>query len=268
MDDFELDVDTAVTPLGEGRYGATITDRWDVGGRPNGGYLLATAARALLAEMPHPDPLTVSAHFLASPPQGPASVDVEVVRRGRTVSTGEARLHSGDRERLRVLATCGDLGALDGPVRVTARPPDLPPRDACVGGQAALPGGVEATIAERFDMRWAPGLPGWANGQPSGAAEVAAWVRFADGRQPDPLALLLVPDALPPTAFELGLFGWVPTIELSVHVRARPVPGWLAVVVRTRVVQGGYLEEDSEVWDAEGTLVAMGRQLARLALPG
>ncbi len=46
------------------------------------------------------------------------------------------------------------------------------------------------------------------------------------------------------------------------HVRARPAPGWLACRSYTRFVTGGYHEEDFEVWDSAGVLVAQSRQLA------
>ncbi len=48
------------------------------------------------------------------------------------------------------------------------------------------------------------------------------------------------------------------------HVRAAPAPGWLRVRHATRNVAGGMLEEDAEVWDSAGRLVAQSRQLARL----
>ncbi|HEV7624932.1 MAG TPA: thioesterase family protein, partial [Streptomyces sp.] len=69
--------------------------------------------------------------------------------------------------------------------------------------------------------------------------------------------------ALPPTAFELGLRGWVPTVELTVHVRARPASGPLRVSVSTVNLAGGYLEEDVQIWDSADRLVAQSRQLAR-----
>jgi acyl-CoA thioesterase len=54
------------------------------------------------------------------------------------------------------------------------------------------------------------------------------------------------------------------TVELTVHIRARPVSGWLACRAVTRYVSGGYHEEDFEIWDAAGTLVAQSRQLCMI----
>jgi hypothetical protein len=55
------------------------------------------------------------------------------------------------------------------------------------------------------------------------------------------------------------------TVELTVHVRARPAPGWLACRSTTRFVAGGFHEEDFEIWDGTGVLVAQSRQLALLS---
>ena len=81
---------------------------------------------------------------------------------------------------------------------------------------------------------------------------IQGWLRMADGREPDPLMLLLAVDTLPPVTFDMGLAGWAPTLELSAHVRAVPAPGWLRVRVSTRNFAGGLLEEDAEVWDSPG----------------
>ncbi len=81
------------------------------------------------------------------------------------------------------------------------------------------------------------------------------------------MALLLVVDALPPVTFDLGLPGWAPTLELTAHVRARPAEGWAIVRHATRNISGGHFEEDCEVWDSGGRLVAQSRQLALIPRP-
>jgi len=176
-------------------------------------------------------------------------------------------MYQGDAEVLRVLTTFGDLGRLDGPTHITGAPPTLPPENECLRGRAEMAGGGEVPIAARFDVAVHPDTLGWRRGRPTGKAVLGAWVRFADGRDADPLALTLIVDALPPPVFDLGAQGWVPTIELTVHVRAIPAPGWLKMWASTRFLQGGYLEEDVEIWDTEDRLVAHSRQLARLTGP-
>jgi len=49
------------------------------------------------------------------------------------------------------------------------------------------------------------------------------WFRLRDGEPADTIALLCAVDAFPPTAFNADFpLAWTPTIELTVHVRARP----------------------------------------------
>jgi hypothetical protein len=73
---------------------------------------------------------------------------------------------------------------------------------------------------------------------------------------------------LAPAVFNVLAPGWVPTLELTVHCRARPSAGWLKSVFRTRFVSGGHLDEDGELWDEAGRLVAMSRQLAGVPRTG
>jgi acyl-CoA thioesterase len=85
----------------------------------------------------------------------------------------------------------------------------------------------------------------------------------AGARDADTLALAVLVDMASPPVLDLGEFGST-TIELTVHVRGRPAPGWLACRARTRHVIDGYHDEDFEIWDAKGQLVAQSRQLALL----
>ncbi|MEU9557837.1 thioesterase family protein [Streptomyces fumanus] len=270
--DSEFDRDTAATRRAPGVYDIDLSAGWTVLGAVNGGYLLAVLGRALADALPHPDPFSITAHYLTASRPGPAVVRTEAVRTGRTLSTGQASLlqyddEGNEVERIRVLASYGDLDALPDDVRTTAKPPALPPLERCFGpedGPSPVDGG--SAIADRLMIKLDPDTLGWALGQPSGKGEMRAWFGLADGRDADPFSLLLAVDALPPTAFEMGLSGWVPTVELTVHVRCRPAPGPLRVAVTTRNLAGGFLEEDAEVWDSADRLVAQSRQLARVRL--
>ncbi|MEW2402267.1 thioesterase family protein [Streptomyces sp. NPDC046862] len=270
--DSEFDRDTAVTRRGEGVYDIDLSSGWTIISAVNGGYLLAVLGRALADALPHADPFTISAHYLTASEPGPAVIRTDAVRTGRTLSTGQASLFQYDEdgrevERIRVLASYGDLDSLPDDVRTTATPPAFPPMEQCFGPQdGPTPVSGSSAITERLMLKLDPSTLGWALGAPSGKGEMRAWFGLADGRDADPLSLLLAVDALPPTAFELGISGWVPTVELTVHVRCRPAPGPLRISITTRNLAGGFLEEDAEVWDSADRLVAQSRQLARVRL--
>ncbi|HST49692.1 thioesterase family protein [Jatrophihabitans sp.] len=264
-DSHPFDADTAVTGTGP-RFEATISDRWGVvGGHANGGYVLSVCLRALRQALDRPDPLAVAAFYQRRVLPGPAEVLLDLGRSGRPLATGGARLLQGGQELVRVVASFADLSQADGPTLVTGSAPALPAPDDCVDLFGELPGEADLTapgITGRLECR-VPRLPGWRQGAPSGRAEAEFWMRLAGGRQPDTMALPGLVDMAAPAVFELGHFVST-TIELSVHVRARPAPGWLACRVSTRYLIEGYHEEDFEIWDSAGTLVAQSRQLALL----
>ena len=261
MGDYAFDADTAVSVSGPDEYATTLTDRWNgMTSVVNGGLEMAICLRALGLSMPFPDPLVVSGLFLRPGTPGSATVRTSVLRSGRTTAFGEASLSRDGKEIVRVMAAFADLDAgasAAGPLFVGGRPPDLPPPSECAGLPVAAFG--PATIAERIEFRPAQ-LPGWVRGEPSGRPSMDFWMRFADGRDPDLLAMPLLVDCTAPSVTELGALS--ATIELTIHLRARPAPGWLACRASTRFVVGGYHEEDFEIWDSSGALVAQSRQLA------
>jgi acyl-CoA thioesterase len=272
-DGHSFDLATAVAG-GPGRWTAEIDPEWTVAGRPNGGYLLALAARAALEAAGQPHPLAVSAHFLAPADLGPAELEVARLRAGRTLATTSVTLVQGGGARMAALVTAGRLDPdarpgwqRDGdpgarPGRRDGGPPGLPPVEACLPAVPELPGGVPVPLLRHLELRMDPATTGWFAGRPGGSLDMRGWVRFSDGRPADPLALLQMADALPPSSFDLGLPGWAPTVALSVYLRGLPAPGWLACVVRGQLWQGGWFDEQAEVWDSSGRLVAQARQFA------
>jgi acyl-CoA thioesterase len=271
-DGFEFDRLTAVTPAGEGQYAAELADGWVVGGGVNGGYLLAVMGQALRTALPaKPDPIAVSAHYVSASTPGPATVSVDVRREGGSVATAAVEVVQAGTLRITALATCGDLArfAARAPdVRTTATEPAMPPPDECIRS-ADAPDEVRAFVRmlDRLDLRLDPAHAAWGAGEPGMTGVIGGWFRWPDGREPDVLSLLTVCDVLPPVTFDLGMPGWAPTLELTVQVRASPAPGWLKVRHETRNLAGGMFEEDCEIWDSTGRLVAQSRQLALLPRP-
>jgi acyl-CoA thioesterase len=262
MGEYAFDTDTEVTPDGaDGEFRAEVTDRWNgTAGAANGGYLLSMCTRAIGRRVPFPDPIVVSGFYLRPGMAGPARISTELMRSGRTTAFAQATLAQGGKEVVRATAAFARLGQ-DGLKFLDAAPPDLPPPQECAG--VPLDSFGLATIAGRIEFRAAE-LPGWYTGHPSGRPASEFWMRFSDGRDADLDSLPLLVDSTAPSVLELGVTAT--TIQLTVHLRARPRPGWLACRTGTRFVSGGYYEEDFEIWDSGGTLAAQSRQLA-LVLP-
>lgn len=249
--------DTAVTAADDG-YRATIHDGWDIAGNANGGYLMAIGARAMAAAS-RPHPVALSAHFLAPGRPGPVTVRPSVAKQGKRFATVRATLAGAERPLVELLGSFADIDEVEGPVRVDATPPELPPPDACV---ALTPQAGAPPLMARVDLRLHPEDAGFAQGTPTGRPLFRGWLRFRN-EPVDAFGLILAADAFPPTVFNANLpIGWTPTVEMTAHVRGVPEPGWLRCRFSTRFITGGMLEEDGEIWDDSGRLVAQSRQLA------
>ena len=262
-----FDHDTLAQPTGELAWTGRISADWNIGANPNGGYLLAVAMAALRQAAPgHPDPLTVTAHYLRPGLGGPpCTIDGRVLRTGRQLSTLRGTLTQDDEPRLELLAALCDLGQGNGAIAdLDPPPPPMPSPDECIPRSAGEQG-VALPIVDRLDIRLHPDQ---ARAGSAGRARVSGWIRFADGRAPDALSCLLFADAFPPAVFGLlGVVGWVPTVELTVHLRRRPAPGWVLASFDTVDIAAGRLIEDGRLWDAAGRLVAQSRQLALVRPP-
>jgi len=227
----------------------------------NGGYLLAIAARALGAALNRPDPVTISAHYFYPGKPGDVTVETQVLKEGRRFSSGTAALLSKGQTLLGCIGTFGDLAEASGPEIIDQGPPEMPDPDDC------LPVVATDTFPPPFmgkiELRLHPEDGQFLLGKRTGLALMRGWFRLRDDEPADTIALLCAVDAFPPTAFNADFpVAWTPTIELTVHVRARPEPGWLRCKFATHFVTGGFLEEDGEIWDSTGHLVAQSRQLA------
>jgi hypothetical protein len=235
---------------------------WAVADKPHGGYLLRTAVSQAL-DADHPDPLAVSAHYLTSPSAGPAVVEVERLRTGRRVASSRVRLTQDGDARVEVLLAHGTLSAgEDYWSAPSSQPPVLPPLEHCPRVPTTGPSGRTVGYFEHVDLRIDMSTAQWVVGKPARRAVVQGWMRRDDAADASPLDLLVFADAMPPVTFDLGLMGWVPTLELTVHLRGQAAPGWLRVVQRAQLLRDGWMDEECEIWDSQDRLVVQARQLA------
>ena len=262
---YEFDDATELTDLGDGRWSTPIQDRWDINGNANGGYLLALATNAMRAASGRAHPISVTMHYLSPGPAGNGETRTTVMKAGKRFATVAGTLSQDGRDIVTALGVFGDIDSSVGPHSVTMDRIEIPSYEDCAPRQIApaSPGAPPMGLGSRLEMRIHPDDTGFSRGEPTGEALCRGYFAFKDGRPVDTLSLLLAADAFPPVMFNrFGMLGWVPTVEFTVHVRGVPAPGPVACAFRSRVIQGGMWEEDGEMWDSEGQVVALSRQIA------
>jgi acyl-CoA thioesterase len=104
--------------------------------------------------------------------------------------------------------------------------------------------------------------------EPGEAPVAGGWIELADPpAEIDAAVVALLTDAWwPPSLQPLSAPAGAPTIDLTIHFRAElPVPAQPVLgVFRSAASIGGFVEEDGELYLADGTLLAQSRQLALL----
>jgi len=273
--DLSFDAASGIEETGDDDlFEATVHPLWSVGDKPNGGYLLALLGRAARlaarrAGAPEWEVVSASITYLRPPALAHATVRTTMLRRGRTAAHVRAVLAQGEDDLVDAVLVLGDLP--DEPaVRYDGTPAFHAPEPGdCVRLTSKIPTGVHVGILDVLDQRLDPATVPFSASPRAGtpAAELRGWTRFADGREPDPLSLLFFVDAIPPATLMIGSTGWVPTLQMSAYVRARPAPGWLGVRMTAGLVADGMVDETCVLWDSRGHMVAQSTQLARLRFP-
>jgi acyl-CoA thioesterase len=254
---------SAVVAAGDGVWKAEVQPDWDIFGIANGGYLMAIASRAMSETAGGRLPVSVTAHFTRPVSAGAVMVTVDPVREGRKFSTLRATLTASS-ESISLLGSFAEpqVGGMED-LYAGAGPPEMPPPEECIRALPSADGPLPPPLMAQFEERIHPDDVGPLQGKPGGTAQVRGWFRLHDGEPLDAFTLLLAADSFPPAVFNADLpLAWTPTLEMTTQIRGAPVPGWLRCQFTTRFVTGGLLEEDGEIWDETGHLVALSRQLA------
>ncbi len=256
-----FDSDIRLNDLGNSRFGCDISDNWSVNGNPNGGYLMAMITDAMLRASDKQNTPLITANYLSRCVPGAAEIQIFQMARSRQFTRFEARLLQQGEEKIRALGTFTSNNDSSLVERYEAPPPELAPIDACI----PMPQTPGYTLFHHLELRLDPSCAGWMTGGPlSNLSQNKGYFSFRDDRPIDLFALFLIIDAMPPAAMATqGATAWVPTLELSVNIRNLPKTGRLKCSLRTRFMTCGLLEADGEVWDEEGNLAAISRQIAQ-----
>jgi acyl-CoA thioesterase len=254
----------AVEPLGDGRYRGSIAPEWFGPPGPNGGYIAALMLRAIRTEVGDDErlPRSLTLHYLLPPVEGEAEIEVTIERSGRSATTCAARiLQEG---RLLNIGLCVLTYDFDSAMSWSLEPPPAPGFDEV----DALPVVPEAPpIAHSMEIR-----PVFGSAPFSGGPEPVAggWLRARGDDVMSAELVALYTDAWIPAPFSvMTTFAPAPTLELTIHFRARPRPRDVRVLVRFEADASidGLFDERGAVWDAEGRLLAQSRQIALLRPP-
>jgi hypothetical protein len=259
---------TAVTPAGHGSYQVELRPEYAIGGtKPNGGYLLACLGRAALAAAReagsgHEHVIAAGAQYLRSPDVGPARIDTTVLRAGRTATQVSAVISHDGGPGVQAQFTLATLAAGRPPYWGGGEPVAMPPIGECQPMFRADRRGISVCFDPAAALAFTPDGP-----VVTGGGELRAWLRDDETGALDPIGLLLAADVLPPATLGVVLTDWVPTLDLTVYVRALPAPGPLRIRMRAELIQDGFADEVCEGWDSAGRLVFQSTQLAALRLP-
>jgi hypothetical protein len=259
---------SALEPAGAGEFDAEVSSGWTIGGKPNGGYLLAMLGRAAVATQPQPHIMAASAHYLRPPEPGPVRLAVDVLRSGRSASQVRARMSQDGSACVEALITTATVPDADSKPYWSGGLPvaETPPFADCARLPGQAPNGLRVALLDEVDLRLDPACLAFAAGRPSGAGVLRGWLALPGDEPFDPVSLLFAVDAFPPATFDIEMSGWVPTFELTAYVRALPVDGPVRVLQQARLIDGDRVDEACFVWDSSGRLVAQATQLAGIRL--
>src|SRR5581483_3245075 len=197
---------SALAELTGGCFGAEVSPDWTIGGKPNGGYLLAMCGRAAASVSHHPHVITASACYLRSPDPGPVRIEAEVLRAGRSASQVRARMSQGGSGCFEALLTTSELGASSAPHWDSGTPPVSQVRyEDCARLIPRMPNGMRVAIMEQVEVRLEPETSGFTTGRPTGRGELRGWLALPGGEPFTPESLIFAVDAFPPATLDIAL---------------------------------------------------------------
>ncbi len=252
-------------PSVPGRYSGEIDESWSLRPLPQGGVVTALAVGAMASELAEPGQRLRTLHttYVAPVTHGPVEIDVEVLRRGRSMSHARAEIRNPGSDHGHL--TTAVFGSARRGFEFTdlAPPEGIVPLSEARSFREPPPAGAEPFPPtpfwdSRVEGRGALGHAPWEEYQPD-RAEHGTWYRLDDPPMDDfgeldPLALIVFADTMPGAVAEKigpgrrsGWFG--PSVDLTVHLLDSCRSDWVLAHNCARYAGDGYASVDMALWD-------------------
>lgn len=273
------DLAVVVDPADPSRFTAQIPDRWMLVVVPQGGVVALLAARAMAELLGDPSQSlrSMSVVFAGQVACGPVEIEVQAIRRGRSMSQLLATVRNpGAGAGLTAIAVFG--ASRRGFEFTDLEPPPVDGPEGLRSYRGPLPDGVEFEFdrppmhfwEEIVECRPAIGRAPWEPFE-DGPAECAYWYRLddppvLDDGSLDPLASIVLCDTMPGAVGQKlgqGSGSWFgPSADFTIHLLGPARPGWLLAHNKARHAGDGYASVEMALWDpADRSLVAYATQV-------
>jgi acyl-CoA thioesterase len=264
----DLEKDTAIECLGEGRFRATISSDWALWG-PVGGYLAAIALRAAGAHAAMPLPASLSCQYLSMARFDAVDIEVECLQSSRHAKSLSVQMKQNGTPVLTALVwTIAD--DIPGPRRRLSTPPAVPapqrvaemPLDPGLASNTAASATATGTFWQNLELRTLA-----FDQPPSPEVPIHSWAKFRprayfDDPWLDACRELITIDTAIFPAVAIALKGGryaALSIDLYVAFHSPPpAEDYLLVTAQSTAAGAGLVSGTAQTRSIDGTLTASG----------
>ena len=241
-----------------------------VGNTPHGGYLMAVMHKALTSILPHSTAISSSVQYLDRIDAKTFELEVETFKTSRGSSSGIVKLKQDNKICTTFTGTCSDFEFMKGYDGLQKPLPNIfnegDKKDYIKMNYDKISKGFTPAFIQQLECLIHPDHAWWNrdSNDKNNEARCSAFLEMQGGI-PDQFCLSFYSDILPPVVSnKYGPLGWIPTITLTTHIRQLPSTSELYADFRATDINKGYFEQDCNIWDLNGNLVASSRQLTRI----
>jgi hypothetical protein len=233
---------------------------------------MAIMHKALTTLLPHSTAISSSVQYLDRIDAKPFELEVDIFKTSRGSSSGIVKLKQDDKICTTFTGTCSDFEFMKGHDDLQKPLPDIfiekDKNDYVKMNYDKISKGFTPSFIQQLECLIHPDHAWWnretENKSKDNTARCSAFLEMKGG-QPDQFCLSFYSDILPPVVCnKYGPLGWIPTITLTTHIRQMPTTSQLYADFIATDINKGYFEQDCNIWDLNGNLVASSRQLTRI----